>query len=72
MSVGKRDYLSRLQTLLVFLILDGMAKMKLAVLPFLCCGEILKNSIHLVTWFELVSLLAHLCDVVTDCCGDAS
>ena len=31
MSVGKRDYLSRLQTLLVFLILNGMAKTKLAI-----------------------------------------
>ena len=40
MAVGKKDYLSRLQTLLVFLILNGMAKTKLAILPFLCCGEI--------------------------------
>ena len=44
MSVGKRDYFSRLQTLLVFLVLNGMAKTKLAVLPFFCCGEIGKNS----------------------------
>ena len=45
MSVGNRDYLSRLQTLLVFSILNGMAKTKLAILSFLCCGEIVKNSI---------------------------
>ena len=44
MSVGKRDCLSRLQTLWVFLILNGMAKTKLAILPFLCCGEIMTNS----------------------------
>ena len=45
MSVGKRDYLSRFQTLLVFLILNGMAKTKLAMLSFLCSEEIVKNSI---------------------------
>ena len=44
MLVSKRDYLSRLPTLLVFLILNGMAKTKLAILPFLCCGELVKNS----------------------------
>ena len=44
MSVGKRDYLSRLETLLVFLILNSIAKTKLAILPFLCCGKIVKNS----------------------------
>ena len=43
MSGGKRDYLLRLQTLLVFIILNGMAKMKLAILPFLSCGVIVKN-----------------------------
>ena len=47
----KRDYLSRLQTLLVILILNSMAKTKLAVLPFLCCGEIVKNSITLYTLY---------------------
>ena len=47
----KRDYLSRLQTLFVILILNGMAKTKLAVLPFLCCGEIVKNSITLYTLY---------------------
>ena len=41
---AKRDYLSRLQTLLVFLILNGTVKTKLAILSFLCCEEILKNS----------------------------
>ena len=45
MSVGKMDYLSRLQTLLVFLILIGLAKTKLAILPFLYCGEIVKTPI---------------------------
>ena len=44
MSVGKMEYLSRLQTLLVLLILNGTAKTKLAILAFLCCGEIVKNS----------------------------
>ena len=41
----KRHYLSGFQTLLVFLILNGMAKTMLAILPFLCCGKIVKNSI---------------------------
>ena len=45
MPVCKRDNLSRLQTLLVFLILNGMAKTKLAILSFLHCGEIVKNSV---------------------------
>ena len=45
MSVGKRDYLSRSQILWIFLILNSMAKTKLAQLVFLCCGEIVKNSI---------------------------
>ena len=44
MSVSKRDYLSMLQTLLVIINLNDMAKIKLAILPFLCCGEIMKNS----------------------------
>ena len=44
MLAGKVGYLSKLQTLLVFLILNGRAKMKLVILPFLCCGEIVKNS----------------------------
>ena len=47
MSVVKRDYLSRLQTLLVFLILNAMIETKSAILPFLCCGEIVKNSIDI-------------------------
>ena len=38
-------YLSRLWTLLVFLILNGMAKTMLAILPLLYCGKIVKNSI---------------------------
>ena len=37
MSVHKKDYLSRLQTLLVFLILNCMAKTNFTIL---CCGEI--------------------------------
>ena len=44
MSVSKWDCLLRLQTLLVFLILNDTAKTKLAALSFLECGEILKNS----------------------------
>ena len=56
MSVGKRDYFLRLQTLLVFLILNGVAKTKLAILPFLCCGEIVKNSNESVSvWLKTVS-----------------
>ena len=46
MSVGKKDYLLRWQTSLVFLILNGMTKLKLAILRFLYCGEIMKNSIY--------------------------
>ena len=45
MSVGKS-----LQPLLVFLILNGMYKTKQAILPFLCCEEIVKNSTGLVNW----------------------
>ena len=40
MSVGKKDYFLRFQTLLVFLILSDTAKTKLAILAFLYCGEI--------------------------------
>ena len=43
MLFGKRDCLSSLQTLFVLLIFNGMAKTKLTILPFLCCGEIVKN-----------------------------
>ena len=49
MSVGKTDYLSRLQPLFVFLILNGIAKMKLPKLAFLYCGEIVKISSNLST-----------------------
>ena len=44
MSVSKRDYISSLQILIVFLIVKGTAKTKLAILPFLYCGEAVKNS----------------------------
>ena len=40
----QEDYISRLQTSLVKLILNGTAKTKLAILAFLHCGEIVKNS----------------------------
>ena len=40
MSVGKS-----LQQLFVFLILNGMAKTKFAIVAFLYCGEIVRNSI---------------------------
>ena len=46
MSAGKRDYLSMLWTSLVFLIMNSMAKTKLAILPFVCFSEIGKNSIE--------------------------
>ena len=39
----KRDYIKRLQTLLVFLILNLTERTKLAILAFLYCGEIVKN-----------------------------
>ena len=39
MSDGKRDF----QCLLVFLILNDIAKTKWTILAFLCCREILKN-----------------------------
>ena len=42
----KKHHLSRLQTLLVLLILNGEAKTKLTILPILCCEEIVKNSIE--------------------------
>ena len=44
----KGDYISRLWTLLVFFILNGMAKRKLAILSFLCCGEIVKKTLLMV------------------------
>ena len=47
MSVGKiNDYFSRLQTLLVSLILNGTAKAKLAMLEFLYCGDIMTIFSH--------------------------
>ena len=47
MSVGKMDYLSKLEILVVFHILNGTAKTKLAKLALLYCREIVivKNSI---------------------------
>ena len=45
MSDDKRAYISRSQMLLVFLILNNRAKTKLAILAFLYCGGIVKNSI---------------------------
>ena len=43
MLVHKKDYFSKLQKLLVLLILNRAAKIKLAILEFLYCGEILKT-----------------------------
>ena len=54
MPGGKGHYISRLQTLLVFLILNGTAKMKLAILAFLYCGEIVKNSSSTVVGIEIL------------------
>ena len=67
MPVGKMDYLSWLQTFLVFLILNDTAKTKLAILASLYQGEgeIVKNSNKVSDWatisphhlsFTLVSL----------------
>ena len=39
------DFISRLNTLLDYLIFNGRAKTKLAMLAFLYCGEFVKNSI---------------------------
>ena len=44
MLVSKRDYLSRLHTLSVFVILNGTGKTKLAILALLYCREMVKNS----------------------------
>ena len=44
-NIGRRDYLSRLQTLLVFLFLNGTAKTKFAISSFLYRGEMVKNCI---------------------------
>ena len=41
----KEDYVSRLQTSLVQFVYDGIAKMRLAILALLYCGEFVKNSI---------------------------
>ena len=46
----KRDNFRRYHTLLALLILNGKVKTKLAILPILCCEEIVKNSI---TCFDL-------------------
>ena len=62
-SVGKRDNsLSRFETLLVFLILNDRAKTKLAILAFLCCREIVKNSIANFAYYGR-SLFQDLCTV---------
>ena len=44
MSAKKRDYLPRLQTLLVNFILNDITKTKLAILSFLCRAEIVKKN----------------------------
>ena len=41
------DYISRLHTLLKYLIFNGRAKTKLAMLAFLYCVEFVKNSIEI-------------------------
>ena len=53
MSLGKIDYLSKLQTLSVFLILNGTAKTKLATLVFLYYEEIVKNSIDTISSYKI-------------------
>ena len=63
MSVGKRDNLTRFQTLLIFLIVNGMIKTKLAILPILCCEEIVKNSIGYVTSLYLALNLESMASV---------
>ena len=67
MSVGKRDYFSRMLTLLVFLILNGTAKTKLTILPFFCCEEIVKNSIEKVgAWQNTDWLVFNIISFLTD------
>ena len=45
MQGAYEDYISRLHILLDLFIFNGTAKMKLAMLEFLFCGEFVKNSI---------------------------
>ena len=59
MSFGKRNYLLSIQTLLVFLIVNGTSKTKLAILVFLCCGEILRYSFGIVFLFIFFSVTEH-------------
>ena len=42
--IWQNGYLSRSQTLLVFLILNGTSKTKLTILALMYCGQIMKNS----------------------------
>lgn len=51
MSIGKKYYLSKFQT---FLILNITTKMKLEILAFLCCGEIIKTLYN--TWLCLIKV----------------
>ena len=48
MSVDNRDNLTRFQTLLAPLVLNGMVKTKLVILPIMCCEEIVENASNLV------------------------
>ena len=45
----KEGCISRLQTSLLLLILNSTAKMKLAILAFLCSGEFVKNSVEWIS-----------------------
>ena len=53
----KRDYLSRLQILFVFLIMNSMAKIKLTILEFLYCRKIYEHLINALSskkgrWYQ--------------------
>ena len=49
----QENYISKLQTSLVQFVSDGTAKIKLAILAFLYCGEFVKNSIEFIRIFSI-------------------
>ena len=59
-----QDYISKMQTSMVLLILNGTAKIKLAILTFMYCKDFVKNSIFKVDIISLCFILA--CDPFRD------
>ena len=64
MSVGKRDYFFKVADFIGLCNFECMAKTNLAILPFLSCGEVVKNSI-----FEYYTNVESLNCVVVCCCS---